>query len=214
MGKQKISQEAHTPQLFSRGWMDRLSHVHPLLPVGIFVPLAGWFFYRAVVDEQVGGGLVAGLVLGGLLFWTLVEYVEHRFLLHFETQSAFVRRVLYITHGVHHEFPKDPKRLAIAPVVSLPLSACFYGGFVLVLGMAADPFFAGFLVGYLWYEGTHYATHHMPMRSRLGAWLKRQHMRHHFQDSDYGFGISSPLWDWVFRTQRPGVERDEVNSVG
>ena len=25
-------------------------------------------------------------------------------------------------------------------------------------------------------------------------------MRHHFQDHHYGFGVSSPLWDVVFRT--------------
>jgi sterol desaturase/sphingolipid hydroxylase (fatty acid hydroxylase superfamily) len=25
-------------------------------------------------------------------------------------------------------------------------------------------------------------------------------MRHHFQDHRYGFGVSSPLWDHVFRT--------------
>ena len=25
-------------------------------------------------------------------------------------------------------------------------------------------------------------------------------MRHHFQDHRYGFGVSSPLWDVVFRT--------------
>ena len=25
-------------------------------------------------------------------------------------------------------------------------------------------------------------------------------MRHHFQDHHYGFGVTSPLWDAVFRT--------------
>ena len=25
-------------------------------------------------------------------------------------------------------------------------------------------------------------------------------MRHHFQDHRFGFGVSSPLWDAVFRT--------------
>ena len=34
-------------------------------------------------------------------------------------------------------------------------------------------------------------------------------MRHHFQDHHYGFGVSSPLWDAVFRTlpEAPRVER-------
>jgi len=25
-------------------------------------------------------------------------------------------------------------------------------------------------------------------------------MRHHFQDHRYGYGVSSPIWDVVFRT--------------
>ena len=34
----------------------------------------------------------------------------------------------------------------------------------------------------------------------LGRFLRRNHMIHHFANADANHGISSPLWDWVFRT--------------
>jgi len=62
------------------------------------------------------------------------------------------------------------------------------------------PFFAGFVFGYLCYDMLHYATHHFPMKTRVGAWLKHYHLLHHYQDERYGYGVSSPLWDYVFGT--------------
>ena len=34
----------------------------------------------------------------------------------------------------------------------------------------------------------------------FGKRLREHHMRHHFQDHSAGYGVSSPLWDHVFRT--------------
>ena len=104
-------------------------------------------------------------------------------------------------HGVHHEHPSDRLRLVMPPAVSIPLSAAFLGMFSLVFGTpAAYPVFGGFILGYLGYDYTHYHVHHHTPRTELGKRLREQHMRHHFQDHRYGFGVSSPLWDVVFRT--------------
>ena len=64
----------------------------------------------------------------------------------------------------------------------------------------AEPFFAGFILGYLVYDGSHYAIHHFRMRSGFLLLIKKHHMLHHHADHDGGFGVSSPLWDHVFRT--------------
>ena len=37
--------------------------------------------------------------------------------------------------------------------------------------------------------------HHFVPKSDLGKQLREQHMRHHFQDHRFGYGVSSPLWD-------------------
>ncbi len=64
----------------------------------------------------------------------------------------------------------------------------------------AYPLFAGFLIGYLIYDYMHYYLHHAVPKTKLGKSLREQHMRHHFQDHRFGYGVSSPLWDAVFRT--------------
>jgi sterol desaturase/sphingolipid hydroxylase (fatty acid hydroxylase superfamily) len=87
------------------------------------------------------------------------------------------------------------------PAASIPLAALFLGLFVLIFGEPhAFPLFSGFIAGYLAYDYTHYHVHHHTPTTEMGRKLREQHMRHHFQDHHYGFGVSSPLWDAVFRT--------------
>src|SRR6266508_1161743 len=62
--------------------------------------------------------------------------------------------------------------------------------------------FAGLVFGYVCYDMLHYATHHLAMKRGAWLWLKQYHLRHHFKDDHVGYGISSPLWDYVFRTTR------------
>ena len=71
---------------------------------------------------------------------------------------------------------------------------------------------AGFLAGYLVYDLTHYAQHHFPMRSGYAKYIKRYHMQHHYKDPDTRFGVSSPIWDWVFRTQGGGLSHGRIGS--
>ena len=67
-----------------------------------------------------------------------------------------------------------------------------------------DPLFAGLLTGYLVYDMTHYATHHLAMKWGFLKFLKRYHLLHHYKTPDDRYGISSPLWDFVFGTRPKG----------
>jgi sterol desaturase/sphingolipid hydroxylase (fatty acid hydroxylase superfamily) len=40
------------------------------------------------------------------------------------------------------------------------------------------------------------------MKRGVWRWLKQYHLRHHYQDDQAGYGVSSPLWDYVFKTTR------------
>jgi len=40
------------------------------------------------------------------------------------------------------------------------------------------------------------------MKRGVPFWLKQYHLRHHYKDDHAGYGVSSPLWDYVFRTTR------------
>jgi dihydroceramide fatty acyl 2-hydroxylase len=185
--------------MFESDLMDRLSRVHPLVPLVIFGPAIVVLFVLGA--RELDTLEVLGLVLGGYLFWTLTEYWIHRLIFHFEPERGWGARFHWIIHGVHHDHPNDPLRLVMPPSVSVPLAALFYGLFLLVLGTpAANVFAAGFLAGYLAYDMIHYHVHHHRPRSGVDKLLRELHMRHHFQDDTRGFGISAPWWDYVFRT--------------
>ena len=106
----------------------------------------------------------------------------------------------------------SPKQtiFAFGPAALVPLAGFFYTNYLCTGGI--KPFYAGFAVGYLAYDGTHYAVHHFKQTSRIGKFLKRHHMLHHHADHDGGFGVSSPLWDYVFGTM-PQIKRLAATKV-
>ena len=199
-----------SPPLFTSPWLDRLTRVHPLVPVALFGPvvagLLGW---------GVGGGLgpvALAWAAFGYLLWTLTEYWLHRVVFHFEPARGLGARMHYLIHGVHHDHPNDPRRLVMPPSASIPLAVVFCLAFRVMFG---EPEWravsAGFLGGYLAYDMTHYLLHHRVPRGRLGRALRERHMRHHFQDDTRGFGVSAPYWDAVFGT--PVMRRREAREL-
>ena len=189
-----------SPRMFDSDLLDKLSRVHPAVPVLIFLPAIAVLFVLAVGRVSALG--MVGLAVGGYGFWSLSEYWIHRAIFHFEPDdSQLGARFHWIIHGVHHDHPNDPLRLVMPPSVSVPLSSLFVLGFYAVLGSPLFlPFAAGFLAGYLIYDMTHYHLHHHKPKTWAGRRLRELHMRHHFQDHTRGFGISAPYWDKAFRT--------------
>jgi dihydroceramide fatty acyl 2-hydroxylase len=191
---------AASPPLFQSRFLDFFSRIHPVIPAAIYFPVIAALVVLGARDGQGAGELVL-LAIVGLLLWTLTEYWLHRKLFHWDPDHPLGHRLHFIIHGVHHDHPNDRMRLVMPPAASIPLAALFFGLFWLVFGLpTAYPLFAGFLLGYLSYDYTHYYLHHFVPKSKLGKRLREQHMRHHFQDHRYGFGVSTPLWDAVFRT--------------
>ncbi len=145
--------------------------------------------------------------LAGLFIWTLAEYTLHRFLFHYKPRTPRQERIFFMFHGIHHAQPQVKTRLVMPLPVSLPGLVVFYGSFYLILAVLLQapqwvaPLMSGFIIGYLAYDLTHYATHHFPMRAGYAKYIKRYHMQHHYKDADTRFGVSSPIWDWVFGTR-------------
>ena len=190
-----------SPQLFESEFLNFFSRVHPGDPGDRLRAgdrrdgVAG----RRPRLRRLGAG--AADASAGVGIWTLTEYWLHRLVFHWEPDNAFGRRMHFIIHGIHHDHPNDKLRLVMPPAVAIPLAALFFVAFWLIFGTpAAYPLFGGFIVGYLFYDYTHYYVHHFVPKSELGKQLREQHMRHHFQDHRFGYGVSSPLWDVVFRT--------------
>jgi dihydroceramide fatty acyl 2-hydroxylase len=189
-----------SPPLFKSEFLNFFSRVHPAVPAVVFVPVVIAMEWMGA-SRGYGARQLIALSLAGIGIWTLTEYWLHRLVFHWEPDNAFGRRMHFIIHGIHHDHPNDKMRLVMPPSVSIPLAALFLLAFWGIFGSpAALPLFGGFIFGYLAYDYTHYYVHHFVPKSNLGKQLREQHMRHHFQDHRFGYGVSSPLWDVVFRT--------------
>jgi 4-hydroxysphinganine ceramide fatty acyl 2-hydroxylase len=201
MPQRYVSKKNETVRMFESDFMELFSHVHPVTPLIIYLPVIGYMLYVAMGPRALSIGAVAGLVVLGLFIWSLVEYTMHRWIFHYEPKSWWGKRLHFLLHGVHHDYPQDASRLVMPPIVSVPLSSIFYLLFLVAFGGLAPAAFAGLLVGYLCYDMIHYATHHLSMKRGVGLWLKQYHMRHHYKDDHAGYGVTSPFWDYVFRTR-------------
>ena len=107
--------------------------------------------------------------------WTLTEYWLHRLVFHWDPDHPVGHRLHFIIHGVHHDHPNDKMRLVMPPGGEHPAGRCCSSAlFWLIFGTpTAYPLFAGFLVGYLIYDYTHYYLHHFVPKSELGKQLAR-----------------------------------------
>jgi 4-hydroxysphinganine ceramide fatty acyl 2-hydroxylase len=196
-----VSNKKETPRMFQSDFVEFFSRVHWTVPLVIYVPVSAFFVYLAAARYELRLAPITGLFLLGAVLWSATEYIMHRFVFHYHPKTEWGRRFHWTFHGVHHDYPSDPLRLVMVPSVSLPLGALFYFIFSLVFGMRlAAPIMSGFAAGYLFYDITHYAVHHFPLKGKVFGYLRTYHMRHHFEDADLGYGVSSPFWDLVFNT--------------
>ena len=154
-----------------------------------------------VLDLIVGVGLGAlGLFLTGLLAFTLVEYLVHRYVYHIPATTPGRAKFQYTMHGVHHEYPKDKTRLAMPPILTVFVASLLFFIFRFTLGNAAFGVLAGFVFGYACYLFVHYSLHvFAPPRNAL-KWLWHHHAMHHYTQESAAFGVCTTLWDHVFGT--------------
>jgi sterol desaturase/sphingolipid hydroxylase (fatty acid hydroxylase superfamily) len=213
MSKLYVSNDPEaSARIFKSDFLEKFTRVHWTIPLWLFVPVIIYFIYRSVAVFYIDVPTVILYFVLGLFVWTFTEYSIHRWAFHFHAKSEMGKRFLFMSHGVHHDYPSDKWRLVMPPSVSIPLAAFFYFLFYFIflklLGTPwlTSPFFAGFITGYVFYDITHYALHHFNIRKAFWKDLKVHHTKHHFQDPYLGFGVSNKLWDIVFKT---GYEDDK-----
>ncbi len=163
--------------------------------------------YIFVLDHTVARMLI--YFVSAFFSWTLAEYLMHRFLYHDIKDANYNNGIHYLFHGIHHEFPNDDGRIVLPPVPSILIASIFFGIFYLIFRDDAFAFAPGFILGYLVYINIHWMVHKYPSPNRFNFWW-RHHNIHHFQQHDKAFGVSTPIWDYVFRTM-PIPNRKTIN---
>ena len=204
-------------QIFKSAKLELLSKSPPLLSAGVYLTIIAALlvtgYVRGAVDSFALGALIFA---GAYLFWTLFEYFFHRCVFHLDyyfPESELVRKFDYALHGIHHEFPRDTQRLIMPPVPGLLIISVLFAFFWLVMGEIIFLFLPGFLLGYLSYAFIHYATHAWkPPKSKMLKTLWRHHALHHYKHPDRAFGVSSPIWDHIFRTMPPEKRKVEQDA--
>jgi len=187
-------------RLFENPLLERLSRISPVTVLAVYVPIivfSGWKGWLV----GTGFPVFVALFAGGVAFWSIFEYLLHRFVFHYTPKGPFQERLVFLFHGVHHQYPNDKERLVMPVTLSLLIAALLFAVFNWLLGDFVWGFFSGFTAGYLAYDMTHYSIHHFnrPQTPWLATLWKR-HLDHHFRDTNKGYGVSSPFWDRVFGT--------------
>jgi 4-hydroxysphinganine ceramide fatty acyl 2-hydroxylase len=212
MGKLFISNKNESARMFKSDFLEFFSKVHFTAPLYVFLPYIGYLYYLTFAERAYASWHFLGLTLAGVIVWTASEYLLHRFLFHYHPKSETGKRFFFLIHGVHHDYPNDAKRLVLPPLISLPLATSFYFLFRYTIGeYYLPPFFAAFLLGYLFYDMGHYAMHHFKLTGKFWGAIKDYHMKHHYVDPKHGFGVSSPFWDVIFKSGYR--DKEEVNET-
>jgi sterol desaturase/sphingolipid hydroxylase (fatty acid hydroxylase superfamily) len=195
-------QNKGTKKLFENPILEKLSRTHISVPLIIFAVYAISLLYWSITHTTLSATTTVTLFFAGLIIFTWVEYMVHRHVFHMKVINKMREKLQYTMHGVHHEFPKDKDRLAMPPLLSVTISTVLLLLLRLVMGDFAFAFLPGFLVGYAAYLGVHYMVHiYAPPKNIFKAlWIN--HSVHHYKDGEVVFGVSSPLWDYIYGTMR------------
>ncbi|KAK4778768.1 hypothetical protein SAY86_006296 [Trapa natans] len=169
----------------------------------VWVPVACWLISLSAAMGHCCSHL-ALLTGSGIFMWTLLEYTLHRFLFHSKTKTYWTNTMHYLLHGCHHKHPMDSLRLVFPPAATAIIATPVWNLTKLLSTPSTAPaIFAGVLLGYVLYDLTHYYLHHGQPSSQMPKKLKKYHLNHHYREQNWGFGITSPIWDKLFGTMPP-----------
>lgn len=153
-----------------------------------------------------------GWFMLGSAAWSASEYVLHRFVGHGKKRTPARSLFARVTpsgllaefnreHLAHHAdptyfAPTRTKMLAAAAIIPAVSSALW----PLVGARRATSFAVGFAASYATYEVLHRRIHTHPPRNAYGRWMRKNHLLHHYRSPRTSHGVTSPIWDVVFRT--------------
>jgi sterol desaturase/sphingolipid hydroxylase (fatty acid hydroxylase superfamily) len=160
--------------------------VYPVL----LLPLAAVAVVDRTLEERAAWCIA---LCGGVIAFTLLEYLTHRVLLHGVPPFSGL-------HDVHHRSPTAD--IGIPTWLSAAFGGAVFASLYLGAGLnLASGLTAGLILGYLWFGLLHHAVHRW--RARDGSYLhraKRRHSRHHHERQPGNFGVTTAYWDRLFGT--------------
>ncbi|HKJ42758.1 MAG TPA: sterol desaturase family protein [Sunxiuqinia sp.] len=186
-------------RLFENQLLERLSRTNAYVAISAYMVISLAALIIASMQTRVSLLNQVTLFISGLITFSLTEYVVHRYLYHYP-KIGKLKNWAFVVHQFHHDHPNDAKRLALPLPLALVFAAIFFGLFWLFMGTSAPFFFSGFLLGYAGYLLSHYLIHTLGPSNGVMRYLWIHHSIHHFKDDTKAYGVSSPLWDFIFQS--------------
>lgn len=169
---------------------------HYIVPFGFYMPISIFLLFKSFVIKRVSILHLVWMLPLVSKFWGYLEFFLHQNVLHenenFKIDAGTIREF----HEIHHNFPNDPYRFVVPLWASIPSGLAFYSLCRSTLGKEkGETLFALLILYYLFYEFTHIAAHRLDIKHPFFEKIKKHHLKHHYLDSDKGFGFTTTKWD-------------------
>jgi sterol desaturase/sphingolipid hydroxylase (fatty acid hydroxylase superfamily) len=192
------------------------NHSRRWIPFCFYIPTIIGGTTAAIIVDEFALYLIAPALLVGWFCWGFFEYTFHRFALHYSADTA-VRPPGNETHLAHHRDPQALERLYVPLHEGAPIALLYFLGATYLTGswQIATFLYAGFMFGYLFYELLDYEAHHGKSRGQLMRYFKKYHMQHHHADENSRYGVTSPVFDYLFGTYhiKPKKARGKISKT-
>ena len=198
-------------QMFKSPALEIFTRTSPYLTLGTYIPILVLFIFLGNHYIGLSVGKVLIWYFSGFFSWTVIEYFMHRYLFHFVDEREWTKKLHFVVHGIHHDYPRDEERLFMPPVPGILYICLFFSVFYVLFGKYALYFMPGLMNGYLLYAFTHWSIHKF-QPPKLLAPLWKHHIMHHYRYPNKAFGVSSMVWDHVFGTMPPKEESKKTGA--
>ena len=173
-----------------------------LMPVTLFYTTGTIVMLWLVVRSGRSLTVAAGFALAGAAFWTLLEYLVHRYVLHGPFPDGpnpvqhFLHRRFDHLHVEHHQRPWDGDHINGKIGDTLPF-VVMLGGLAALTPLQTFPMFlVGLVQSYVIEEWIHHSVHYYNFQSRYFRYIRRHHLYHHSRHGGRrAYGLTSHVWD-------------------
>lgn len=196
--KEIKDKEAAYHQVHTSAFKEFFVRQHYLVPFAFYLPISFYLLFKSFVVRRVS--VLHMLWMLPLLskFWGYLEFFLHQNVLHESEDIKIDPGTIREFHEIHHNFPNDPYRFVVPLWASIPSGLVFYSVCRTALGKEkGETLFGLMILYYLFYEFTHVAAHKYDIKHPFFEKIKKHHLKHHYLDSDKGFGFTTTHWDEV-----------------
>jgi 4-hydroxysphinganine ceramide fatty acyl 2-hydroxylase len=171
------------------------------------VPIQMLLFFL-MREEGIRPIRILGAIPQALLYWSLIEYLIHRFYFHWVPRNEILRAISGSFHLYHHENPKDLEVINTGWVTGIIGSIFHFLVFKFVFQLSyinSLEMTFGLILVFYYYEWIHYLVHQRVFKNTFLKYLQNFHLTHHVSPKK-NYGQITPIWDYLLGTVRDNLD--------